>query len=70
VTKLGKKRLMEDMDHAKVKDKVIKLKKRVAGETGPEVSSEEELITVRSRKEQNKSLNDGLKQSSETTISK
>jgi hypothetical protein len=43
-------------------------KKRVAGGTGHELSSEEELMaqfsTVRSRRKQKKSLNDGVKQSS------
>jgi hypothetical protein len=33
---------MEDMDNAKVKNKAIKPKKRVAGVTGPELSSDEE----------------------------
>jgi hypothetical protein len=35
--------VMEDMDYAKVKNKVNKPKKMVEGETGPELSSEEEL---------------------------
>jgi hypothetical protein len=37
--------VMEDMDYAKVKNKVIKPKRRVAGETGPHLSSDEELTT-------------------------
>jgi hypothetical protein len=45
---------MEDMDQAKLKNKVVKPKKRVAGKTGSELSSEEERMaefsTVRSRK--------------------
>jgi hypothetical protein len=44
------------MDYAKVKNKVIKPKKRVAGETGSKLLSEEELraqiSTVRNRKNQ------------------
>jgi hypothetical protein len=47
---------MEDMDYAELKNKFVNPKKRVAGETGPELSSEEELMaqfsTVRSRKNQ------------------
>jgi hypothetical protein len=39
----GKEVVMEDMDYVKLKNKVIKPKKRVAEETGPELSSEEEL---------------------------
>jgi hypothetical protein len=39
----GKEVVTEDMDYAKVKDKVIKPKKRVAGETGLELSSNEKL---------------------------
>jgi hypothetical protein len=35
--------VMKDMDHAKLKNKIVKQKKRVAGKTGPELSSEEEL---------------------------
>jgi hypothetical protein len=46
--------VLEDMDHAKLKNKVIKPKRRVEGETGPELSSDEELraqfSTVRHRK--------------------
>jgi hypothetical protein len=33
--------VMEDIDYAKVKNKVITLKKKVPGETGPELSYEE-----------------------------
>jgi hypothetical protein len=59
--KAGEEVVMEDMDHAMVKDKVIKPKKRVEGETGLELSSVEELTaqfsTVRSRKKQKKSSN-------------
>jgi hypothetical protein len=46
----------EDVDYVELKNKFVKPKKRVAGETGPELSSEEELMaqfsTVRSRKNQ------------------
>jgi hypothetical protein len=52
--------MAEDMDYAKVKNKVIKPKKRFAGETGPELSSEEELrtqiSTVRNRKKNQRNL--------------
>jgi hypothetical protein len=34
---------VEDMDHAKLKNKADKPKKRVTAKTGPELSSEEEL---------------------------
>jgi hypothetical protein len=48
--------VMEDMDYAELKNKFVKPKKRVAGETWPELSSEEELMaqfsTVRSRRKQ------------------
>jgi thioredoxin-related protein len=48
--------VMEDMDYAELKNKFVKPKKRVAGETVPELSSEEELMakfsTVRSHKNQ------------------
>jgi hypothetical protein len=48
--------VMEDMDYAELKNKFVKPKKRVAGETGPELSSEGKLkakfSTVRSRKNQ------------------
>jgi hypothetical protein len=50
----GEEVVMKDMDDAELKNWFVKTKKRVAGETGPELSSEEELIaqfsTVRSRK--------------------
>jgi hypothetical protein len=36
--------VMEDVDYAELKNKIVKPKKRVAGETGPELSSEEELM--------------------------
>jgi hypothetical protein len=39
----GEESVMEDMDYAKVKNKVIKQRKRVAGETGPGLSSNKEL---------------------------
>jgi hypothetical protein len=52
----GEEVVMEDMDYAELKNKFVKPKKRVAVETGPELSSEEELMaqfnTVRSRKNQ------------------
>jgi hypothetical protein len=32
------------MDYAELKNKFVKPKKRVSGETGPELSSEEELM--------------------------
>jgi hypothetical protein len=51
----GEEVVMEDMDYAELKNKFVKPMKRVAGETGPELSSEEELmaqfITVRNRKD-------------------
>jgi hypothetical protein len=34
---------MDDMNYEMVKNKVIKPMKKVAGETGPELSSDEEL---------------------------
>jgi hypothetical protein len=53
------------MNYVKLKNKVIKPKKRVAGETRPELSSEEDLVAqfsaVRSRKK--KSVTDDVKQS-------
>jgi hypothetical protein len=60
---------MEDMDYAKVKNTVITSKKRVAGQTGPELSSYEELraqfSTVRNPNKKTKKLsNDDVKQSS------
>jgi hypothetical protein len=52
----GEEVVMEDMDYAELMNKFVKPKKRVAGETGPELSSEEEPMaqfsTVRSRKNQ------------------
>jgi hypothetical protein len=52
----GEEVVMEDMDYAELKNKFFKTKKRVAGETGPELSSEEELMaqfsTMRSCKNQ------------------
>jgi hypothetical protein len=52
----GEEVVMEDMVYAELKNKFVKTKKRVAGETGTELSSEEELMaqfsTVRSRKNQ------------------
>jgi hypothetical protein len=60
--------LVENMDYPKLKTKLIKPKKKVAGETGPELSSDEELMaqfrTVRNRKKTNKSTNYGVKHSS------
>jgi hypothetical protein len=71
IDKAGEEVVMEDMEHAMVKDRVVIPKKMVAGETGLELSSEEDLMaqfsTVRSRKKQKKSLNDGVKQSSNKT---
>jgi hypothetical protein len=62
----GEEVVMEDMDCAKLKHNVIKPKKRFLGETGPELSSNEELraqfSTVRNRKKTRKSTNDGVKQ--------
>jgi hypothetical protein len=50
----GEEVVMEDMDYAELKNTFVKPNKGVAGETGPELSSEEELMaqfsTVRSRK--------------------
>jgi hypothetical protein len=52
----GEEVVMEDMDCAKLKNNFVKPKKRVAGETGPELSSDVELMakfsTVSSRKTQ------------------
>jgi hypothetical protein len=52
----GEEEVMEDMDYSELKNKFFEPKKRVAGETGPELSSEEELTaqfsTVRSREPQ------------------
>jgi hypothetical protein len=56
----GEEGVMKDMDYAKVKNKVIKPEKRVAGETGPDLSSDEELKTqfsiVRNHKKKKKNL--------------
>jgi hypothetical protein len=53
---VGEVVVMEGVDYAELKNKFVKPKKRVAGETRPELSSEEELMaqfsTVRSRKSQ------------------
>jgi hypothetical protein len=50
----GEELVMEDMDYAKLKNKVVKPNKRIAGERGTELSSEEELraqfSTVKRRK--------------------
>jgi hypothetical protein len=40
----GEEVVMEDMDYGELKNKFVKPKKRVAGETGPELSSEEKLM--------------------------
>jgi hypothetical protein len=52
----GEEVVMEDMEYAELKNKFVKPKNRVAGETGLELSSEEELMaqfhTVRSRENQ------------------
>jgi hypothetical protein len=40
----GEEVVIEDMDHAKLKNKVVKPKKRTARKTGPESSSEEEQM--------------------------
>jgi hypothetical protein len=52
----GEEVVMEEMDYAELKNKFVKPKKRVAGETRFELSSEEELMTkfstVRNRKNQ------------------
>jgi hypothetical protein len=37
--KAGEEVVMEDMDYAKLKNKVVKPKKRVVGKAGPELSS-------------------------------
>jgi hypothetical protein len=39
--KAGEEVVMEDMDYAELKNKFVKPKKRVSGETEPELSSEE-----------------------------
>jgi hypothetical protein len=55
----GEEVVMEDMDYAELKNKFVKPKKGVAGETGSELSSElvEQFSTVRSRKNQKKKKN-------------
>jgi hypothetical protein len=67
----GEEVVMEGMDYAKVKNKYIKPKKGDAGETGPELSSDEELraqfSTVRNLKKAKKSTDDNVKQSSNKT---
>jgi hypothetical protein len=40
----GEEVVMEDMDYTELKNKFVKPKKRVAGESGPELSAEEELM--------------------------
>jgi hypothetical protein len=40
---VGEEVVMKDMDYATLKNKVMKPQKRVAGDTGPELSSDEEL---------------------------
>jgi hypothetical protein len=66
----GEEVVMEDMNHAKLKNKVVKPKRRVAGKTGPELSSEDELrakfSTVRSRKKRRKLITDDVKHSTNT----
>jgi hypothetical protein len=60
---------VEDKDYAKLRNKVVKPKKRVAGKAGPELSSEEGLMaqfsTVRRPKKSKKSVTDDAKQSSD-----
>jgi hypothetical protein len=64
----GEDVVMKDMDCIKIKSKVIKQEKRVAGETGPELSSDEKLRVqfsiVRNHKKPKKSSNDSVKNSS------
>jgi hypothetical protein len=61
---------MEDKDYAKLRNRVVKPKKGVAGKAGPELSSEKELMvqfsTVSRRKKPKKSATDDVKQSSDT----
>jgi hypothetical protein len=40
----GEEVVMEAMDYAELKNKFVKPKKRVANKTGPELSSEEDLM--------------------------
>jgi hypothetical protein len=62
---VGEEAVMEDMDYAKLKNKFIKPKKMVEGQTVPELSSDEELRAKFSTvKKPNKSVNDGAKRSS------
>jgi hypothetical protein len=53
---VGEEVVMEGLDYAKLKNKGIKPKKKVIGETGPELSSNEKLraqfSTVTNRKKQ------------------
>jgi hypothetical protein len=60
---------MEDMGQAKLKNKVVKPKKRVTSKTERELSSEEELMTqfstVRSRKMTRELVTEEVKQSTE-----
>jgi hypothetical protein len=54
----GEEVVIADMDYAKLKKKFNNPKKRVAGETGPELPSEGEIAqfsTVRNRKNPSKS---------------
>jgi hypothetical protein len=59
---------MENKDYAKLRNKVVKPKKRVVGKAGTELSSEKELMaqfsTVRRRKKPKKSVTDDVKPSS------
>jgi hypothetical protein len=56
--------VMEDMDYAKIQNKIIKPKKTVAEETGPELSDElrAQFSTARDRKKPKNPSNDGVKQ--------
>jgi hypothetical protein len=60
---------MEDNDYAKLRNKVVKPKKRVERKAGPELSSEEKLMaqfsTVRRSKKPKKSVTDDVKHSSD-----
>jgi hypothetical protein len=42
----GEEVVMEGMDYAELKNKFFKPKKRVAGETGPKLSSDDGLMTA------------------------
>jgi hypothetical protein len=46
---------MEDRDYAKLRNMVVKPKKRVAGKAGPELSSEEDLMATFSTENTQKS---------------